>query len=477
MLSQTHTVQPGEALSAIARRHGTTTRELARLNAIADPDRIHAGQVLRIAEPLNAEVRLGSLSERYETSGRGPGTVSGGHGDLGGVSYGSYQLATNLGRPQQFLLAEGAPYARHFAGMEPGTAAFSAAWRAVAAEHPDAFGKAQHSYILRTHYEVQRTLIRRTTGIDAALRSAALRDVIWSCAVQHGPSSSLVSRCIAALGIDPDAPDFDRELISAIYAERGRTNADGSLVHFARSSQAVQRGVAARFAAECADALAALSLETEGDAAFLQRISVRMTDADVDRLLARHADQWCRDRFAAGDKVLVALRRSTNWRTAERGRYDDPMMLIWRSGKAVAVRRLRGNTEAAGIYAAGAARADRGSTVDLDGDGRRDLARLPAGTYRFVPETSTAFGKCWRIAETAAVERDCDHDGRFNAGHPGSRDGIDPQGAGRTILIHKGSAAFTASAGCQTLPPADFAQLLRLAHGQSVLSYVLAELN
>ena len=39
----------------------------------------------------------GQTSAHYETGGRGPGHVSTGQGDHGGVSYGSYQYATNVG--------------------------------------------------------------------------------------------------------------------------------------------------------------------------------------------------------------------------------------------------------------------------------------------------------------------------------------------------------------------------------------------
>lgn len=37
-----------------------------------------------------ASHRLGALSERYESGGRGAGTVSTGRGDPGGVSYGLF---------------------------------------------------------------------------------------------------------------------------------------------------------------------------------------------------------------------------------------------------------------------------------------------------------------------------------------------------------------------------------------------------
>ena len=43
-----HRVQPGEHLSGIAARYGTTAAAIARANGIANPSLIHAGQLLRI---------------------------------------------------------------------------------------------------------------------------------------------------------------------------------------------------------------------------------------------------------------------------------------------------------------------------------------------------------------------------------------------------------------------------------------------
>jgi hypothetical protein len=39
-------------------------------------------------------------------------------------------------------------------------------------------------------------------------------------------------------------PEFDKKLIKAIYAERGRKDAQGKLVYFSRNSPEVQKGVA-----------------------------------------------------------------------------------------------------------------------------------------------------------------------------------------------------------------------------------------
>jgi hypothetical protein len=60
-----------------------------------------------------------------------------GHGDPGGVSYGTYQLAGNLGRPQQFLANEGRAWAAEFGGAGPGSASFTATWKAIAAREPE----------------------------------------------------------------------------------------------------------------------------------------------------------------------------------------------------------------------------------------------------------------------------------------------------------------------------------------------------
>ncbi|MEN5059511.1 LysM peptidoglycan-binding domain-containing protein [Luteimonas sp. TWI1416] len=211
-------VRAGDTLSGIAAAHGTTVRALLDANPqIRNPDLIHAGQSIALpgdrgaapvpgqpAPPTAVDTpstppadagdhRLGQLSEQYETGGRGPGTVSSGVGDPGGVSYGSYQLATNRGRPQEFLAEEGSRWAGAFGGAAPGTPAFSATWREIAAREPAAFADAQHAYIQRTHYDVQTEHVRTNTGLDVSDRSAAVQDAVWSTAVQHGPARRMRS--------------------------------------------------------------------------------------------------------------------------------------------------------------------------------------------------------------------------------------------------------------------------------------------
>jgi len=72
------------------------------------------------------------------------GTVSGGQSDPGGVSYGTYQLASKTGTAAAFVANEGRRWAALLPGV-PGSAEFSAGWRDVAQREPEAFGEAQHA--------------------------------------------------------------------------------------------------------------------------------------------------------------------------------------------------------------------------------------------------------------------------------------------------------------------------------------------
>jgi hypothetical protein len=207
---------------------------------------------------------LGSLSRKYEIGDRGPETVSTGAGDPGGVSYGSYQMTSRGGGTVlRFVRDDNFPWRRRFAGLAPGSKEFSARWKALAAEVPEAFFEAQHAFIERTHFAPLVRRIRSACGLDVTSHSHALQDAVWSTAVQHGPNSMVMNRALAALGwidtLPPDDLGGDRRLISAIYAERGRKRANGRLLYFPRvTSPQIQKSLADRFANEERDALAML---------------------------------------------------------------------------------------------------------------------------------------------------------------------------------------------------------------------------
>jgi hypothetical protein len=208
-----------------------------------------------------ASVTLGTLSKKYETGGRGSTTVSGGVGDAGGVSYGTYQMTSkpNGGTVARFVAQPDFPWRADFAGLTPGSAQFSTKWKEFATRFPDNFRNAEHEYIKRTHFDPLCRKIKADHDVDIPLCSPALQDVVWSTAVQHGPNANIIHSAFeqmrAAGTFAPAAPNFDRNAIQAIYAERGRKQTNGVLAHFSRNSEAVQRGVARRFVDEMADAL------------------------------------------------------------------------------------------------------------------------------------------------------------------------------------------------------------------------------
>jgi murein DD-endopeptidase MepM/ murein hydrolase activator NlpD len=297
----TYTVKAGDTLSKIATRNGVTLAQMLQANPqILDPNKIKVGDVLNLpngasttentqplpkpavpefstenTQPLPSVAAaaaggvlgealaeaLGSLSAKYETGGRGPGTVSTGAGDPGGVSYGSYQMASKMGTAARFVSQPGFPWAQDFKGLAAGSAQFTAVWKHIATEQTAKFQEAQHAFIKQSHYDLLAAKILSENKLDVNTRSRALQDVIWSTAVQHGGATSIVNRAIAALSCAISDPTYDKQLICCIYAERGRKKPDGNLAYFSKSSAGVQAGVAKRFKNEEQDALSMLAKE------------------------------------------------------------------------------------------------------------------------------------------------------------------------------------------------------------------------
>lgn len=305
----TYTVKPGDNLSRIATRNGVSLAQLLQANPqIKDPNRISVGDAINLPDgasgvpdgstddtkPLPANVpeaaaaaasaatssytststseaagalgtaigyELGILSAKYETGGRGPGVVSSGAGDPGGVSYGSYQMATKTGTVKRFVTQSDFPWLSDFQNLTPGTPDFSSCWKRIAANQNDDFQKCQHEFIKRTHYDLLVTKILNENAVDMNTRTTTLQNVVWSTAVQHGPGTPIVGRACATLSCGPADSQYDEQLIRAIYAERGRRKPDGNLAYFGKSSPSVQQGVANRFKNELADALAMLAKE------------------------------------------------------------------------------------------------------------------------------------------------------------------------------------------------------------------------
>jgi hypothetical protein len=104
----------------------------------------------------------------------------------------------------------------------PGSKEFSAVWQDIADRDGGKFADAQHQFIERTHYTPAVNGIKASKGLDLDSRSDALRNVVWSVAVQHGRAQVILGRAIDQTDsvLDRDNKGYDRILINNIYDER-----------------------------------------------------------------------------------------------------------------------------------------------------------------------------------------------------------------------------------------------------------------
>jgi hypothetical protein len=195
--------------------------------------------------------QLGALSRKFESNGN-PGAI--GFDTMGGYSYGSYQIASKVGRMKQFIdflsvhrpaLAVALESAGGDEAAKAGSDAFRAAWRTLAID--PTFAAAQHDFIEESHYKPFKRQLLETLGLDLNARSKTLRDVAWSISVQHGPGSQIFARALEGQAVGQLT---DAEVIAKVYAERRKTEK-----YFASSTEAVRIAVAARFAQEESRAL------------------------------------------------------------------------------------------------------------------------------------------------------------------------------------------------------------------------------
>lgn len=190
---------------------------------------------------------LGDIAEKYESGGAGVSTVSTGAGDRGGVSYGSHQLSSKTGTMAAFLQsAEGSKFASAFSGMAPGSAAFNAKYKEIAASRGDEFKQAQRDYITRTHYLPAKANAEKY-GFDMSHRG--IQEAIYSHGTQYGPGHSARFKRVAASGVNMKD---NVAVIKALYADKAAmVNSD-----FSSSSAKTREGVSKRIQNELNDVLA-----------------------------------------------------------------------------------------------------------------------------------------------------------------------------------------------------------------------------
>lgn len=192
---------------------------------------------------------IGKLSARFESGGDGIAAI--GYDSTGGTSYGKYQIASRVGSMKsflEFLDTEAPDISRRLRKAGPANTgsrrgAMPNEWREIAKEQPERFEQLQEAFIHESHYKPALSAIEKATGIDSSSLSAAMREVIWSTAVQHGPAGAarIFARADGLSGKSTDA-SYERKLINNVYNVRAG--------QFGSSTRQVREAVQNRFRQE-----------------------------------------------------------------------------------------------------------------------------------------------------------------------------------------------------------------------------------
>lgn len=132
------------------------------------------------------DFRIGDLSEKYETSNRGPGYISTGEswGDPGGTSYGSYQLETKKGTMQEYLQGDDR-FINALKKLKVNSQEFKARWRQLAAEDSEGFEQSQFNYLANKKGGYNEA-IKYAEQLGWQVDNFALQSAIYSTVNQSG---------------------------------------------------------------------------------------------------------------------------------------------------------------------------------------------------------------------------------------------------------------------------------------------------
>lgn len=534
---RSYTVKAGDTLGAIASANGTDWQTLARINGIANPNLIIPGQQIRLpaaSAPTSYVVQRGdTLSGIAAATGTSVGALARANGiaDPNLIQPGQRLtiVSERSGAPRSTAPETNVPRPDQANAAVPAasTGRLSANGARFLYEH-----EAQRGVSDRLHWPGGASGVTLGPGYDMKGRSAAeiVRDLTsvgvgaataQSIARGAGLSGSearsfaannrnLVSltraqeTALQAIAVRP----FERVVASSVRVPLTQNQFD-ALVSFAynigeggfRSSTALRRINAGDYAGGAQ----AMRLFNKSGGQVVQGLVNRRNDEvrlfntpgpalpqtapttrseatqapsattsprsaqEYANLINQSGDAQARSDLAAGRKVVVAIRNETNTRAnGGNGVYDDKMAVVWRNRDgSYSAREFRANTEPSAQYAYNG-RKPMG--VDVNGDGRVDQGRLMAGSYRYEANGLFLGNQSFRATRTQTAERDTNQDGRFDASDANR---IDRTGAGRSMLIHQGGTNNSWSAGCQTLPKAEFNALLATLGGQQSFSYLL----
>lgn len=183
---------------------------------------------------------VGKYVKKFESGDSGSKSISSGKGDYGGVSYGTYQLASfsqdggNIGGSAKAFWDT--YYKNNYPDLKlVNNDKFKNAWLSEVDKDPNKFFNNEHDYIMNKYYK---PVVEGTSNLNDFIKSRAMQESILSTSVQYG--SGLAKGIFQNIikGKDPDSIS-QYDLVSAVQDYKSK-NVDN---HFRKSSQSVRNSL------------------------------------------------------------------------------------------------------------------------------------------------------------------------------------------------------------------------------------------
>lgn len=248
--ASTHTVAPGDTLSGIARRHGLSTAELARANGITDPHRVRPGQVLSVGGGAGSSVAAGPASYQVQpgdalsTVAERAGTTTAELLRLNGLSNRDH---IRVGQVLRLPAGGSAPATTRTATTSPTVRAVSQRYPNLPAKllaHPERMELVPRFERWAAHYGVSVEFLMGVTWLESGWQNHV---VSHAGAVGIGQLMPVTSRWLAdeIIGVpslDPQVPDDNIRMSAAFLAwlQRSMGSRDLALAGYYQGPTAVK---------------------------------------------------------------------------------------------------------------------------------------------------------------------------------------------------------------------------------------------
>lgn len=171
--------------------------------------------------------KLGTLCALFESGVRGIFAI--GFDPKGGTSYGKYQISSRKGAMDNFLayMDRRAPsWSMRLRSSGPANTGGTAGsmpreWKKIASEHPKLFERLQDDFIHTRYYSPTLNKLRMRAGLDLNDHPEVVKEVLWSTAVQHGPTggANIFIKASRRAGSHADK-SFAASLLEEVFRER-----------------------------------------------------------------------------------------------------------------------------------------------------------------------------------------------------------------------------------------------------------------